>query len=69
MKYWLAQNKPMKLYQINTIKDLSQLHGLVSFSRAKFLLDNVKRTESHLKVMSPHCRTALTGEHLRTASV
>lgn len=46
----LAKNRPTNLYQINIIKDWSQLHGLFSLSRDKILLENVKRTESHLKV-------------------
>lgn len=37
---------PINLCQTNAIKDLSQLHGLFSLSKTKFLLENVKRTVS-----------------------
>ena len=60
---------PINLYQTNAIKDLSQLHGLFSLSKAKFLLENVKRTDSLPKALFLRCRAAFTGSVLRSASV
>lgn len=42
----------MSLYHIDTIKHLSQLHGLFSLLRAKFLLENGSWAESPLKAVS-----------------
>ena len=52
---------PINLCQTNAIKDLSQLHGLFSLSKAKFLLENVKRTDSLPKAFFLRCRAAFPG--------
>lgn len=48
----LAKNRPMSLYHIDTIKDLSRRHGFFSLLRTKFLLENGSRAESPLKAVS-----------------
>ena len=60
---------PINLYQTNATKDLSQLHGLFSLSKAKFLLENVKRTDSLPRALFLRCRAAFTRSVLRSASV